>query len=577
MNYRKMDRKEEDNNMIIGIDLGTTNSLIACFTEDGPKIIPNRLGKHLTPSVVSMDEEEQIFVGDSAVERRLLYPGSAAAVFKRDMGSGRKFKLLHKEFTAEELSSFVLRALKEDAEHYLGEEVTEAVISVPAYFNDARRRATKRAGELAGLKVERIISEPTAAAIAYGLYQSQKHARFLVFDLGGGTFDVSILELFDTILEVRAVAGDNFLGGEDFTEVLETMFFEKFPQLNKLTLDEKALRHIHKQADLCKMGFSEGRVSTMQCKIGEEQFSMEVEMAKYEEACRELLDRIRQPVKRSLSDAHIRLSDIDKVVLVGGATKSPIIRRFVSKLFKTLPDTNVNPDEAVALGAAIQAAMKERRDAIKEVILTDVCPFTLGTEVVREWEKGIFEDGVFCPIIDRNTVIPTSRTERLYTVRDNQTKLRINVLQGESRLAANNLSLGDLLIEVPPANAGEEAVDVTYTYDINSILEVEVKVLSTQTVKKQVFRGRDVDMTDEEIQERLETLSYLKIHPRDREENKYLLLRGERIYEESIGDKRSYIEAALHKYEKALNTYDQAIIEDAKREFKEFLEEWETL
>ncbi|MCI9593253.1 MAG: molecular chaperone HscC [Lachnospiraceae bacterium] len=563
--------------MIIGIDLGTTNSLIACFTEDGPKIIPNRLGKHLTPSVVSMDEEEQIFVGDSAVERRLLYPGSAAAVFKRDMGSGRKFKLLHKEFTAEELSSFVLRALKEDAEHYLGEEVTEAVISVPAYFNDARRRATKRAGELAGLKVERIISEPTAAAIAYGLYQSQKHARFLVFDLGGGTFDVSILELFDTILEVRAVAGDNFLGGEDFTEVLETMFFEKFPQLNKLTLDEKALRHIHKQADLCKMGFSEGRVSTMQCKIGEEQFSMEVEMAKYEEACRELLDRIRQPVKRSLSDAHIRLSDIDKVVLVGGATKSPIIRRFVSKLFKTLPDTNVNPDEAVALGAAIQAAMKERRDAIKEVILTDVCPFTLGTEVVREWEKGIFEDGVFCPIIDRNTVIPTSRTERLYTVRDNQTKLRINVLQGESRLAANNLSLGELLIEVPPAKAGEEAVDVTYTYDINSILEVEVKVLSTQTVKKQVFRGRDVDMTDEEIQERLETLSYLKIHPRDREENKYLLLRGERMYEESIGDKRSYIEAALHKYEKALNTYDQAIIEDAKREFKEFLEEWETL
>lgn len=563
--------------MIIGIDLGTTNSLVAYFTEDGPKIIANRLGKHLTPSVVSMDEEEQIYVGDSAVERGLLFPGSTASVFKRDMGSGRKFKLLHKEFTAEELSSFVLRALKEDAEHFLGEEVTEAVISVPAYFNDARRRATKRAGEMAGLKVERIISEPTAAAIAYGLYQSQKHARFLVFDLGGGTFDVSILELFDTILEVRAVAGDNFLGGEDFTAVLETMFFDKFPQFDRLTLDEKTLKHIHKQADLCKIGFSSSRVSSMQCKIGEECFTMDVEMAKYEEACQELLDRIRQPVKRSLSDAHIRLSDIDKVVLVGGATKSPVIRRFVSKLFKTLPDTNVNPDEAVALGAAIQAAMKERRDAIKEVVLTDVCPFTLGTEVVREWERGIFEDGVFCPIIDRNTVIPTSRTERLYTVRDNQTKIRVNVLQGESRFAANNLSLGELMIEVPASKAGEEAVDVTYTYDINSILEVEVKVVSTQTVKKQVFRGRDVDMTDEEIQERLQTLSYLKIHPRDREENKYLLLRGERIYEESLGEKRGYIEAALHKYEKALDTYDNAVIEEAKREFKEFLEELEDL
>ena len=404
--------------MIIGIDLGTTNSLAAYYTPEGPKIIPNRLGKKLTPSVVSMDEEEQIYVGDTAVERNLLYPGSTASVFKRDMGSKKQFKLLHKSFTAEELSSFVLRALKEDAEHYLGEEVTEAVISVPAYFNDARRRATKKAGELAGLKVERIISEPTAAAIAYGLYQNKEHARFLVFDLGGGTFDVSILEHFDTILEVRAVAGDNFLGGEDFTMVLEEMFFEKYPQFNRLTLDEKTLRHIHKQAELCKLGFSEGRKSSMECKIGDEIFPLSVDLVRYEGACGELLDKIRQPVKRSLSDAHIRLSDIDKVVLVGGATKSPVVRRFVSRLFKALPDTNINPDEAVALGAAVQGAMKERKDSIREVILTDVCPFTLGTEVVREWERGQYENGVFCPIIDRNTVIPASRTERLYTVQD---------------------------------------------------------------------------------------------------------------------------------------------------------------
>lgn len=560
--------------MIIGIDLGTTNSLAACFTEDGPRIIPNRMGKRLTPSVVSMDEEEQIYVGDLAVERNLLYPGSTASVFKRDMGSQKKFKLLHKTFTAEELSSFVLRALKEDAEHYLGEEVTEAVISVPAYFNDARRRATKRAGELAGLKVERIISEPTAAAIAYGLYQNREHSRFLVFDLGGGTFDVSILEHFDTILEVRAVAGDNFLGGEDFTAVLEDMFFEQYSQFSRLTLDEKTLRHIHKQAELCKLGFSERKKSSMNCKIGEELFNCTVELTKYEEACGELLDKIRQPVKRSLTDAHIRLSDIDKVVLVGGATKNPIVRRFVGRLFKTIPDTNINPDEAVALGAAVQGAMKERRDSIREVILTDVCPFTLGTEVVREWEKGRFENGVFCPIIERNTVIPASRTERLYTVRDNQTKIRINVLQGESRFAANNLSLGELEIDVPSGKAGEESVDVTYTYDINSILEVEVQVISTGKKEKQVFCGRDVDMTEDEIKERLDTLSYLKIHPRDREENKYLLLLGERIYEESLGEKRLQIEAELHKYEKALDTYDTGTIEEAKRKFKEFLEEF---
>lgn len=561
--------------MIIGIDLGTTNSLAAYFTEEGPKLIPNRLGRRLTPSVVSMDEEEQIYVGDLAVERGLLYLGSTASVFKRDMGSGRKFQLLHKPFTAEELSSFVLRSLKEDAETFLGEPVEEAVISVPAYFNDERRRATKRAGELAGLKVERIISEPTAAAIAYGLYQSQGHMRFLVFDLGGGTFDVSVLERIDSILEVRAVAGDNFLGGEDFTAVLEEMFFEKYPQFDRLTMDAKTLRHIHKQADLCKMGFSEDKKSVMECKIGEELYSLTVELSEYEKACEELLDKIRQPVRRSLSDAHIRLSDIDKVVLVGGATKSPVIRRFVSKLFRAIPDTNINPDEAVALGAAIQGAMKERRDAIKEVILTDVCPFTLGTEVVREWEKGIFENGIFCPIIERNTIIPASRTERLYTAHDGQTKIRVNVLQGESRFAKNNLSLGEMTIEIPKAPAGDEAVDVTYTYDINSILEVEVKVVSTGKQLKQVFGGKDLDMTPEEIEERFQTLSYLKIHPRDREENKYLLLLGERMYEESIGDKRQLIEGELHKYEQALNSYEPGEIERAKEEFREFLKELE--
>ena len=398
----------------------------------------------------------------------------------------------------------------------------------------------------------------------------------MVFDLGGGTFDISILELFDDILEVRAVAGDNFLGGEDFTAVLETMFFEKNPKLNKLSMDEKTLRHIHKQAELCKLDFTTNRVSKMQCRIGEELLEMQVDLSAYEDACAELLERIRQPVKRSLSDAHIRLSDIDKVVLVGGATKSPIIRRFAGKLFRMLPDTNVNPDEAVALGAAVQGAMKERVEMIKEVILTDVCPFTLGTEVVREWDEGVYEDGVFCPIIDRNTVIPASRTERLYTVRNNQNKIRVNVLQGESRFACNNLSLGELQIDVPKAMAGEESVDVTYTYDINSILEVEVKVVSTQKVEKKVF-GKDAAMSDEEIQERFKTLSYLKIHPRDREENKYLLLRGERIYEESLGDKRLQIERALHQYEKALNTYDSGIIEEAKREFKETLEELEEL
>ena len=395
--------------MIIGIDLGTTNSLAAYYSEDGPKIIPNRLGKHLTPSIVSVDENDEVCVGETAKERRSLYPDTVAEVFKRSMGTGRKYKLGNKSFTPEELSALVLKVLKEDAEAFLGETVTEAVISVPAYFDDKRRKATKRAGELAGFKVERIISEPTAAAIAYGLYEKTRDTRFLVFDLGGGTFDVSILELYENILEVRAVAGDNYLGGEDFTEIIERWFIGE-QELDVNTLDRKTLAHIRKQAEQCKLKLSESKEAVMRCLIGEEYKEATITYTQYEKECEPLLERIRKPVQRSLSDAHIKLSDIDVVVLVGGGTKFQIVRDFIVRLFKKFPNTSINPDEAVALGAAIQAAMKERREEVKEVILTDVCSFTLGTEVAVARGRGQFEKGHFCPIIERNTVIPASRT-----------------------------------------------------------------------------------------------------------------------------------------------------------------------
>lgn len=560
--------------MIVGIDLGTTNSLVAYFKEGEPHIIPNRLGKNLTPSVVSIDEEGQVFVGETAKERMALYPDTCASVFKRSMGSEKKFRLSGRQYTAEELSSFVLRALKEDAEEFLKEEVTEAVISVPAYFNDARRRATKRAGELAGFKVERIISEPTAAAVAYGLYQNKENSKFLVFDLGGGTFDVSILELYNKILEVSAVAGDNYLGGEDFTGVIEDLFFKKYSEIDRLSLSEKETNYIHKQADNCKLGFEEARESKMVVNLREKTYEFVLDIDTYEEELQELFDKIRGPIKRSLSDSGLKLNQISKVVLIGGGTKLSLVRKFVGKLFRSMPDTSINPDEAVALGAAVQAAMKERNEDIKEVVLTDVCPFTLGTEVVVDREDGRTEGGHFCPIIERNTVIPASRTERLYTAHDNQTQIRVNILQGESRFAVNNVSLGKLFIDVPKAKAGEEAVDVTYTYDVNSILEVIVKVVSNSKEVRQVIRDQENNMTDEEVEERLKELSYLKIHPRDKEENKLLLLKGERLYEESIGQDRLLIEQALRKFEVALDSQDNTKINKAKEEFKEFLEDF---
>lgn len=558
--------------MIVGIDLGTTNSLVAYFSPEGPKIIPNRLGKHLTPSIVSVDEDGNVYVGETAKERMSLYPDSVASTFKRSMGSDREYVLSGKRYRAEELSSLVLRALKEDAETFLGESVTEAVISVPAYFDDQRRKATKRAGELAGLVVERIISEPTAAAIAHGLYDQEGNCRFLVFDLGGGTFDVSILELFENILEVRAVAGDNYLGGEDFTRVLEKLFL-KDQKLDKQDMTLKEQARLYRSAEKAKCDFKDESEVIFSFVYKEEERKSVITKRAYEEACEELFTRIREPVKRSLSDAGLSLKDIDKVVLVGGATRLSIVKEFLIKLFRKFPDTSTNPDEAVALGAAIEGAMKERHADVKEVILTDVCSFTLGTEVVVEYEDGRVEDGHFCPIIERNTVIPVSHTERLYTVRDNQEQVRVRVLQGESRFARNNLYLGELNIKVPKAQKGQEAIDVTYTYDINSLLEVQVEVVSTGEKQKMIIKGSQNTMSDEEIEKRMEDLSYLKIQPRDQEENKVVLLRAERMYEECLGDRRKRIERYLQRFEEALHGGNRDEIREAREALEEYLNE----
>lgn len=558
--------------MIVGIDLGTTNSLVAYYSEDGPKIIPNRLGKNLTPSVVSVDEEGNVYVGETARERMSLYPDSVAQAFKRSMGTERDYILSGKRFKPEELSSFVLRALKEDAEAFLGEEITEAVISVPAYFDDKRRKATKRAGELAGLKVERMISEPTAAAVAYGLYDKNKDTRFLVFDLGGGTFDVSILELYHNILEVRAVAGDNYLGGEDFTEVMAKLFLQK-QKLQLQSLSEKEQVRLYRQAEKAKCEISDKDRVTMSFRREEAQVEEQITHKEYEEACEELLMKIREPVKKSLADAGLKLGDIDEVLLIGGATKLSIVREFLIRLFRKFPDTKMNPDETVAIGAAIQAAMKERREEVKEVILTDVCSFTLGTEISVEYEENLFEHGRFCPIIERNTVIPASHTERLYTAHDNQKKVRVRVLQGESRFARNNLYLGELEIDVPKGPKGQEAVDVTYTYDINSLLEVEVTVVSTGVKQKMIIKGEENQMTDEEIRKRMEELAYLKIQPRDYEENRLVLTRAERMYEEALGDRRKKLDHYITAFEAALKKGDHVEIADARTSLNEVLEE----
>ena len=374
--------------MLIGIDLGTTNSLVACFRNGKAEIIPNRLGENLTPSVVSVDSKGTVYVGRSAKERAMLHPLESVSVFKRSMGTDREYKLGDWKLRAEELSSLVLRSLKEDAESYLGEPVTDAIISVPAYFNDLQRKATKRAGELAGLNVVRIINEPTAAAIAHGMME-QNDSRYLVFDLGGGTFDVSILELYQPIMEVHAIAGDNFIGGEDFTDVLYDLFLQS-AGIAPETLDLKTRSEVRKTAENCKCAFSDSNEIMMCCAIHGQMHILHLSLEEYERACAPLLDRLRKPIERSLKDAGVSLQQIDQVVLVGGATRSPVVRKFVTKLFGRIPCFGINPDEAVAIGAALQCGMKSRNKEIQEVVLTDVCPFTLGTEVMGD--NGVFEE-----------------------------------------------------------------------------------------------------------------------------------------------------------------------------------------
>ncbi len=556
---------------IIGIDLGTTNSLAAYYDDDGAHIIPNRLGDHLTPSIVSMDEDGQVFVGKIALERQITHPERTIATFKRSMGSQKKFQIGDREFLPEELSSFIIRSLKEDAEAYLGETIEEAVISVPAYFNDVQRKATKHAGELAGIKVERLINEPTAAAISYGLEERQEHTKFLVFDLGGGTFDVSILELYQNIMEVRGVAGDNYLGGEDFTDVLMMMFLKHF-ELEVEAMTEKELASLRKQAEAAKKSFGKEHTVELKCRVSEEERSMKISMDAYEKACELLLARLRRPIERALSDAAIKVKDIDTIVLVGGATKLPFIRKFVGKLFGKLPSAHINPDEVVALGASLQAAMKQRFAEVKEIVLTDVCPYTLGTNISVEKPGGYYESGHFLPIIERNTVIPVSRTDRLYTLHDNQTMIRVEVLQGESRFAKDNILLGELNIPVPMAAKGEQAVDLRYTYDINGLLEVEVTVVSTGAQKRLVIEKNPGYLSEEEVEQRLEDLAAIKIHPRDQEENRLLMARGERLYEENIGEVRMYVASCLEQFEEALDRQDPIGVREAAKVLKEQLD-----
>jgi len=561
--------------VIVGIDLGTTNSLIAVWENGQARLIPNSVGELLTPSCVSIDDDGSILVGRAARERLQTHPRASAANFKRLMGSNSTVTLGKRAFRPEELSAMVLRSLKEDAEAALGQPIQEAIITVPAYFSDAQRKATRAAGQLAGLKVERLLNEPTAAALAYGIHQRDSETKFLVFDLGGGTFDVSVLDLFENVMEVRASAGDNVLGGEDFVTLLVARFFEAAKVPPALRGDAHFMQRLHAQVELAKRALSEAPQASIRVGDGKAEYAMDLDEALLEQCCADLLARLRHPVERALRDARLPIAELDNIVLAGGATRMPAVRRMVARMFGRFPACDINPDEVVALGAAVQAGLKMNDAALDEVVMTDVAPYSLGTDTVVALDGARYSEGHFDPIIERNTVIPVSRVKRYFPVQDNQQAVELNIYQGEARMAKDNIKLGQLRIKLPPAPCAENPVDVRLTYDVNGLLQVEATVPRSGEVHALVIEGNPGLLSEAEIAQRFAALSELKIHPRDQMANRTLLARGERLYQQLRGTPREDLGQQVMLFERALETQDRHRIVPAAVQFAKVLDYFE--
>lgn len=559
--------------MIVGIDLGTTHSLIGAYLDNGPELFKNPLGELLTPSIIGMDEQNTLLVGAIAKERLITHPQQTIANFKRWMGSARKIQLNNKVFGPEELSALVLRSLIADAEAATGQKVTEAVISVPAYFSDAQRKATKIAGELAGIKVERLINEPTAAALAYGLQARKEGGKFLLLDLGGGTFDVSILEIFDGVVEVHASAGDNFLGGEDFLQVLFSTFCsETGIALDKLNAIE--LGSLLAKLEQLKKNLTTNASHELDISLNAQSYHWQITAEHFANLCEPLIQRMRAPIERAVRDAKLKANELDEVILVGGASRMPMISRLVSKLFGRLPLRHINPDQTIAIGAVIAASLKVRDERLEEIILTDICPYTLGTNVCRKKSEGNYAEGYFMPIIARNSTVPISREENLYPVYDDQENITVEVYQGESPTIDKNIKLGELHVKLPNKLANNRGVTVRFTYDINGILQVETKVIETGETQQLILKQNENNLTEAEIMARLQALDELKIHPREKQENVLLLARAARLYEELI-DYREMLQNWILQFEQILDKQDNELIIEARKEFSSNLDHLE--
>ncbi|EBP9773159.1 molecular chaperone HscC [Salmonella enterica] len=546
--------------LAIGIDLGTTNSLIAVWQDGAAQLIPNKFGEYLTPSIISMDENKQILVGKPAAARKTSHPDKTAALFKRAMGSHTLWHLGEESFNAPELSSLVLRSLKEDAEDYLQQPIKDVVISVPAYFSDEQRKHTRLAAELAGLNAVRLINEPTAAAMAYGLH-TQQNSRSLVFDLGGGTFDVTVLEYATPVIEVRASAGDNYLGGEDFTHLLLDEVLKRW-NLDKSALTDSDLAALYAcvEAAKCASG-SPLRMSWLYQESALENTFYDDEL---EALWLPLLNRLRTPIEQALRDSRLKPEQIDSLVLVGGASQMPLVQRIAVRLFGKLPYQSYDPSTIVALGAATQAACRLRHEDVEEVILTDICPYSLGVEVNRQGVPGIFS-----PIIERNTTVPVSKVETYSTMHPEQDSICVRVYQGESHKVKNNILIDSFDVMLKP-NGHIQAIDIRFSYDINGLLEVDV-LLEDGKSESRIISHNATSLTTQQIEASRERLQALKIYPRDMLINRTFKAQLEEQWSRALGDEREMLGEIITDFDAALLSNDMQRVDDVRRRACEYL------
>lgn len=518
---------------IIGIDLGTTNSLAAVCQDGGSRLIPNAFGEYLTPSVVSIGEDGTVYVGKTAKERLASHPDATAGAFKRFMGTSRKYMLAGKSYSPEELSAFVLKKLREDAERYLGEPVEEAVISVPAYFNDMARNATKRAGIIAGLRVERIINEPSAAALACQNRNEEEDAVLLVFDFGGGTLDVSLVECFDNVIEIQAVSGDNQLGGQDFDEMIEKHFIRSMEiSAEGLSPETKAI--IRKSAEKCKKDLTREKTAEMVVNCKDIQKKMEISRKDVVNICAPLFERMGKPISRVLMDAGVSADQISHIVLVGGSCKMPVVRQYIGHLLGRNDMETLEPDHMIALGCGVCAGIKERDEEVKDMLLTDICPFSLGVDIMNIQNPA---KPFMSFIIERNTALPVSRESMYANALDNQPEVRVRIYQGEAMYAEDNMRLGELVFKIPRMPKGKVQCFVRFTYDINGVLEVEVRIPVTGEQKRLVIVNKELGMSEEEVAKKLKEFEKIKVNPADEEENRYILEWGQRLFMQTNSEK----------------------------------------